>query len=242
MKEKNPIIISSIIVAIAIVIVGILISSAWRNSTSANQTITVTGSAKKEIVSDLGILRGSITASASTAIDAYRKLEAQKPVLLNYLAKYGFTKDMVKFFPAYSNPVFELYDGRQTNNIIAYNYNQRIQIQSNDVKKIAEISLDIASLIEKGVNFEVEQPEYYYTKLAQLKIEIQSEAAKDAMVRAKRIAESTDSDIGVLKNARMGVLQITPKNSNEISDYGMNDVSAIEKEITAVVNVSFEIR
>lgn len=242
MKEKNPIIISSIIVAIAIVIVGILISSAWRNSTSANQTITVTGSAKKEIVSDLGILRGSITASASTAIDAYRKLEAQKPVLLDYLAKYGFTKDMVKFFPAYSNPVFELYDGRQTNNIIAYNYNQRIQIQSNDVKKIAEISLDIASLIEKGVNFEVEQPEYYYTKLAQLKIEIQSEAAKDAMVRAKRIAESTDSDIGVLKNARMGVLQITPKNSNEISDYGMNDVSAIEKEITAVVNVSFEIR
>ncbi len=242
MKEKNPIILSSIIIAIAIVIVGILISSAWRNSTSANQTITVTGSAKKEIVSDLGILRGSITASASTAIDAYRKLEAQKPVLLNYLANYGFTKDMVKFFPAYSNPVFELYDGRQTNNIIAYNYNQRIQIQSNDVKKIAEISLDIASLIEKGVNFEVEQPEYYYTKLAQLKIEIQSEAAKDAMVRAKRIAQSTDSDIGVLKNARMGVLQITPKNSNEISDYGMNDVSAIEKEITAVVNVSFEIR
>jgi uncharacterized protein len=38
------------------------------------------------------------------------------------------------------------------------------------------------------------------------------------------------------------VLQITPKNSNQVSDYGMNDVSSIEKEITAVVNASFQIR
>jgi hypothetical protein len=40
----------------------------------------------------------------------------------------------------------------------------------------------------------------------------------------------------------MGVLQITPKNSNVISDYGMNDVTSIEKEITAVVSASFEIK
>jgi hypothetical protein len=40
----------------------------------------------------------------------------------------------------------------------------------------------------------------------------------------------------------MGVLQITPKFSNMISDYGINDLSSIEKEITAVVNASFEIK
>jgi len=37
-------------------------------------------------------------------------------------------------------------------------------------------------------------------------------------------------------------LQITPINSNMVSDYGMNDVSSIDKEITAVVNASFEIK
>jgi hypothetical protein len=58
-------------------------------------------------------------------------------------------------------------------------------------------------------------------------------------MRAKKIAEATGSKLGPIRDARMGVLQITPKNSTEISDYGMNDVGSIEKEITAVINASF---
>ena len=75
-----------------------------------------------------------------------------------------------------------------------------------------------------------------------MKIEIQAEAAKDALVRADRIADATDRSLGALRSARMGVLQITAKNSNEVSDYGMNDVSSIDKVITAVVSASFQIR
>jgi len=38
----------------------------------------------------------------------------------------------------------------------------------------------------------------------------------------------------------MGVFQITPINSNDVSDYGINDTSSIDKEIMAVVNCVFE--
>ena len=68
-----------------------------------------------------------------------------------------------------------------------------------------------------------------------------AEAAKDAKVRAEKVAESTGSSIGSVRTARMGVLQITPADSNEVSDSGMNDTSSLEKDITAVVNVGFEI-
>ena len=67
-------------------------------------------------------------------------------------------------------------------------------------------------------------------------------AEKDAMVRAERIAAATGRKLGPLSNARMGVLQITPKNSNTVSDYGVNDATSVEKEITAVVNASFQIK
>lgn len=40
---------------------------------------------------------------------------------------------------------------------------------------------------------------------------------------------------------QMGVFQITAVNSNEISDYGINDTSSIEKEITAV-DVEFSVK
>ena len=96
-----------------------------------------------------------------------------------------------------SYPIFEISpSGYQTSKVRAYTYSQRIEIKSNDVNKIKSISLEIPSLIEKGVSFNVEMPEYHYTKIADVKIEIQAEAAKDAMNRASRIALSTGRELG----------------------------------------------
>ncbi|MDF2540255.1 MAG: hypothetical protein K0S76_3276 [Herbinix sp.] len=58
---------------------------------------------------------------------------------------------------------------------------------------------------------------------------------------AEMIAENAGSKLGGLTYADMGVMQITPLYSNEISDYGISDTSSLEKEITAVVHCTFEI-
>jgi uncharacterized protein len=232
----------AIILAVGLLLSVVVFSYVWNASKSADQTITVTGSAKKDIVSDLGILRGTIAIEAPTADAAYRALKAQKPILLEYLSGQGFAEDKVNFFTVINNPVFDYNQDGSQGRLRGYSYSQRMEISSVDVEKIKRVSLDIASVIEKGVYFQVEPPEYHYTKLATLKVEIQSEAARDAKVRAERIVTATGRSLGPLHDARMGVLQITPKNSNQVSDYGMNDVSSIEKEITAVVNASFQIR
>lgn len=242
MLKNNPYLVPISVLSAALMICSIIMASTWRANAMKDQTITVTGSAKKEIVSDLGFLRGTITATAFTAQAAFQELNSQKPLLIEYLAGKGFPKDKISFFTINNYPVYEVSStGMQTSNIIGYNYSQRIEISSSDVQKIKDISLDISSLINKGVNFMVEMPEYHYTKIADLKIEIQAMAANDAMKRAEKIAAATDRNLGPLRTARMGVLQITPKFSNVISDYGVNDLSSIEKEIAAVVTASFEI-
>lgn len=242
MNNKNNLIVPFLILGLSIIIGVFIFVSAWKSNQRANQTITVTGSAKKEIISDLGFLRGSLTVQMTTPEYAFRELNNQKKILLAYLDKKGFPKEKVEFFTMNNYPVYEMGpQGYSTGRVIGYVYNQRMQISSEDVNKIKEISLDMASLVEQGLNFNVEMPEYHYTKLADLKIEIQAEAAKDAMIRAQKIAEATGRDLGPMRTARMGVLQITPKFSNVISDYGINDLSSIEKEIIGVVNASFEI-
>ncbi|MGH8472743.1 MAG: SIMPL domain-containing protein, partial [Gammaproteobacteria bacterium] len=85
-------------------------------------------------------------------------------------------------------------------------------------------------------------PEYLYTKLADLRVALIEDATRDAKARAEAIAKSTGSSVGTVRQARIGVFQITPRFSTEISDYGMNDVSAVEKEVTAVVHVTFALR
>ncbi|MBK7229729.1 MAG: SIMPL domain-containing protein [Ignavibacteriales bacterium] len=242
MEKNNHLFLPAVIIGVSFIIGVVFFTNAWKSSQSANQTISVTGSAKKEIVSDLGFLRGTISVQSSTSESAFAELNRQKPIVISYLERKGFPKDKIEFNTISSYAVYEMSDqGYQTGRINGYVYSQRIEIQSTDVNKIKELSLDITSLIERGVSFSVEQPEYHYTKIADLKIEIQAAAAKDAMIRAQKIAEATDRDLGPMRSARMGVLQITPKFSNAISDYGINDLSSIEKEIIGVVNASFEI-
>jgi hypothetical protein len=242
MEKNNNLFLPAVIIGISFIIGVVFFTKAWTANQKANQTISVTGSAKKEIVSDLGFLRGVISVQSLSSESAYAELNKQKPILIAYLNSKGFPKDKIEFFTINNYPVYQMSDqGYQTTKINGYVYSQKIEIQSNDVNKIKEISLDITSLIEKGVNFNVEQPEYHYTKMADLKIEIQAAAAKDAMIRAEKIAAATDRDLGPMRSAKMGVLQITPKFSNAISDYGINDLSSIEKEIIGVVNASFEI-
>ena len=242
MDNKNNNLIPFAILSAALIICSIIFVNTWRSNYSSNQTITVTGSAKKDIVSDLGILRGSISVEAPSAESAYQELKRQKPILISYLTSNGFPEKEIEFFTMNSFPIYEISpSGYQTSKVRSYTYSQRIEIKSNDVNKIKNISLEIPSLIEKGVSFNVEMPVYHYSKIADVKIEIQAEAAKDAMNRASRIALSTGRELGSMRSARMGVIQITPRFSNLISGYGVNDLSSIEKEITAVVNAAFEI-
>ena len=237
----NRLIIPALILGLAAVISTFIFAGTWRTVKSENQTINVTGSAKKTMVSDLGILRGTISASGNTASDAYRALQAQKPIIIEYIKSKGFPADKIDFQTINNYPIYNYSQNGQQMDVRSYNASQMIDIESGDVNLIKAISLEISSLVERGVNFQVNQPEYYYTKAGDIKIEIQAEAAKDAMIRGQRIAEATGRKLGTLKSARMGVLQITPENSNMTSDYGINDVSSIRKEITAVVSANFSI-
>ncbi|WP_299757354.1 SIMPL domain-containing protein [uncultured Pontibacter sp.] len=240
--NRNSLLLPFVVLGVSLVISAFLLSQIFRFRDQANQTINVTGSAKKEITSDLGILRSNIQAEAPTADAAYLLLQEQRPMVLQYLKEQGFDDSSVDLNTINLNPIYEVTEqGYSTNRVNRYIANQMIQVTSQDVQKIKSVSLDMTSLVSKGININVMSPEYYYTKLADLKVEIQADAAKDALQRAEKIAEATGSDLGAITNARMGVIQITPVNSNMISDYGINDASSIEKEITAVVSASFRL-
>ncbi|KAF0152940.1 MAG: hypothetical protein FD143_617 [Ignavibacteria bacterium] len=242
MENKKTFYIVAAILGASLIIAVLIFSLIWKSTKNADQTITVTGSAKKAIVSDLGIQRGTLQASSTDRKTAYQIVQDQLPSVISFLQSKGFTKEHIEVFGINGYPVFEVNaSGMQTAKILYYVYSQRFEVKANDIQKIKELSVSLSSLVEKGLDISTDMPEYLYTKIDDLKIAIQAEAAKNAMERAGKIAESTGRNLGPLRNARMGVIQITPRNSNMVSDYGTNDVSSIEKEITAVVSASFEI-
>ena len=68
------------------------------------------------------------------------------------------------------------------------------------------------------------------------------EATKNAKERAQSMVKSTGDKIGSLNSAKTGVFQIVPKESTDVSDYGINDTSSIQKKVVAVVSATFTVK
>ncbi|WP_077613424.1 SIMPL domain-containing protein [Clostridium sp. Marseille-P2415] len=238
---------SNIIVAV-ILVIGVITSSVILvngvvkvKSTTTN--ITVTGSAKQQITSDLIVWSGSFNAQSPDLQSAYSKLEVSRNKVSDYLVKQGIETDDFVFSSINTtvNYVMNEY-GDYTNEVDDYDLSQTVTISSGDIEKITEISRNATELLNEDVAFQSDSPQYFYTKLADLKVTMLAEATKDAKKRAEMIAENAGNKLGDLKYADMGVMQITPLYSNDIDDYGINDTSSLEKEITAVVHCQFEIK
>lgn len=210
-----------------------------RSRTQAN-TITVTGSAKKQIKSDYVTWKGSFSRQSGSLSEAYSKLQGDLVIVKDYLNKAGISeKDYtVSSVNTQVNYVM-LSNGYMSSQVDSYRLSQDIELRSGDIDGITKISRESTKLIQDGVQFQSNAPMYFYTKIADLKVDMLALATKDARSRAEKIAENAGAELMSLKTAKMGVFQITPINSNEVTDYGINDTSSIEKEIMSVVNCTF---
>lgn len=228
--------------AVALVLSSIIGAWAYTHAKKSDESVTVTGSAKKRIKSDLVIWRAGVSYQDPQLASAYKALSDNIPRVKQYILSKGVPEDQITVSSITSTTLHDKdSDGNESAKITGYSLRQEIQVRSGDVDKIERLAREATELINQGILLESGTPEYYYTKIADLKIEMLAEAAKDAKVRAQQIASSTGSTIGSVRSARMGVLQITAADSSEVSDSGMNDTSSLEKDITAVVNVSFAV-
>ena len=232
--------------AVALVLSSIIGSWAFIHVRKGDQTVTVTGSARKRIKSDLVIWKAAVAYQSPQLADAYKSLSQNVPRVKQYLISKGIPENQITISSISTRTLQATTRNEQgeevaTGEITGYTLKQELEVRSNDVDKVSRIAREATELINQGILLESMAPEYHYTKLGELKIEMLSEAAKDAKERARQIASSTGSDIGSVRSAKMGVMQITPADSNEVSDYGMNDTTALEKDITAVVNAQFAI-
>jgi hypothetical protein len=126
--------------------------------------------------------------------------------------------------------------------VAAYITEQIVKVKSAEIPKVEQASREATELIDRGLYVHSDAPLYIYTKLAELKVKMLAEASADAKLRAEQIANNTGARLGGLLNARMGVLQVNPEFSSEVSWDGNNDKTTLEKDVLAIVTASFGVR
>jgi hypothetical protein len=209
----------------------------------SNQTIMVKGCSERLIDSDLITWSAGLSAQAVTTAEAYGKLKKDLAVLKDYLRRQGIPDSDVTVSSISTSTLFSRDErGRYTDTITGYRLSQSVWIRSNDLGTITRVSRECTDLIEQGVEINSSSPQYLYTKTSELKIEMLGNAARDARKRAEQLAKDGGGKVGALRSVSQGVFQITPADSTEVSNYGINDTSSWKKKITAVVTVRYSIR
>ncbi len=233
---------TSIILGIFLIIGVSIISFSLYQIKAADNSLSVTGSAKQSVTADSVKWNSSFsrTVYSSNLKIGYSQMKADEAIVLKFLKDSGITDAELTISPVSMQEQYNYDKGVGTPT--EYSLIQNVTVQSSDIAKIQTISKNIQTIIDQGVIFSAYSPEYYYTKLPEMRVTLLPEAMKDAQARAESIAKSTGKKVGTLKSASMGVVQVMQPNSIDISDYGNYDTSTVEKQIMITVKASFSLK
>ena len=232
MLERLSLLVGLALLAIAFVIGSIFIGHGIRDK-NRNDVISVTGSAKKRIQSDYVVWSLFVTSEQPAAEDAARELSAWTTKIRSFLTGAGIETSELSMDPISTETVSR--KGR----VSSFRLTRGFEIRSPRVAAVTDVADRSAELLAQGIPLQADPLQYVYTKLPTLRQQLLAQATRDARARAKVIVEATGSHLGKLRRVSVGVFQITSPNSTEVEDYGVYDTSTLQKDVTAVVNVTF---
>ena len=233
-RDRVPFLGGLALIAIAFVIGSIAIGHGIRYR-NQNNVIVVTGSAKKRIVSDYVIWNLSVTSQQASASDAAKELAGWTSAIRSFLNREGVQPSELSVQPISTEAV-----SRQ-GHVTGYRLTRIFEVRSARVKEITSVADHSSQLLGQGLPLSADPPQYVYTRLPTLRPQLLAEATTDAQTRARVIVKATGAHLGKLRGVDVGVFQVTSPNSTQVEDYGVYDTSTVEKDVTAVVNVTFAV-
>jgi len=227
--------------AAGLIISSMQVTRAWLHIADS-QVVTVTGAARQDVISNQAIWTAVYSVEADTMQEAQQKLAEYAKKVGVFFKLHQVTNAEISAITIqrlkpqagqndFSDPA--------TKKTIGYHLQQSVRLESEDVSNLVKLEQQSVELVTQGVELDDQGIQFNYTKSAEAKIEMLAEATKDARQRAEQIASQGGRKIRALKTAKMGVFQITPRNSNETSAEGMNDTGSKDKTIRAVVTAIF---
>ncbi len=240
---KSTTVIVSIIAAMAIIVAALVLGNAFKYKYNVSNTINVTGNAKKDFDSDIVKWSASYSRKSTNLSEASEQLKQDREMVKNFLIQKGIKEneivlDDVSIIRDFSYHTDER--GNSYNTFTGYSLNQTVSVESKDLDKVDNASREISALISQGVELASNAPNYYYSKLEDLKLSLIAEASQNAKARAENIAKESGSSLGALRKADLGVFQITGQNNNEDFSYGgVFNTTSRAKTANITVKVSY---
>jgi hypothetical protein len=238
-SKLNSIVLASLVLGVSLLIGTFIVSQSIISAKKLNDTLTVSGSAKMKVVSDSAKWHAQFSRNVllSDIKNGYALMKNDETLVNKFLVASGLKAEEINISAVTMNQIYK----QNSNDPLEYTLQQSVEISSPNVAMITKLSKNIQPIIDQGVIFSTQQVEYFTGQLPALRVSLLSDAIKDAKDRAGKIAESSGKNVGAIQSAAMGVVQVMPVNSVDISDYGNYDTSTIDKEVMVTVKTIFRL-
>lgn len=236
-----------VIMGIAIILTAFILGAAFKNRNVNLDSISVVGLGTRDFESDELSWSGKYSAKSMEAKDAYNMINEDREKVKTFFISKGFKPTEfafggVSFEKTFRTLTTEAKDGNTKSEQVfdGYTATQSISFSSHKdpalMKKIENVVDQTSELINSGIEFDADRAQYTYSDLPSLKHNLIEKASQDAKERAQKIVKTADGSLGKLKDASMGVFQITGKGVIEEDSYGGNN-DTYSKNKTARITV-----
>jgi uncharacterized protein len=234
---------SVILACVTVLITTTILVLAYHNRHRADDLLIVTGMAAQEFDSDLIVWRGSFERTDMDLHAADVLLRRDTELVKEFIKKQGMkVEDFV--FSAVS--IEKIYDdvvdpkGYRKRIFLGHRLRKEMKIESKNIATVEQFSRVVTDLLESRIEFTSGAPEYYYTQLGKLKLEMVAAATKDGRSRAEKIIENAAGKLGGLRYSSVGVFQITAPNTNTNPSWsGQFDTSSFKKVAAVTIKLQF---
>ena len=207
-------IISSAIVALGLVLLGLALKSGIDRFSDRERVVTVRGLCEKEVQANK-VTWPIVTKEVGNSLpDIYRVIESNNKAIMSFLTDNGLSENEISVNPP------QVYDAAaerygRSDNPYRYQVTNVIVVTSDKVDLVRKLIDKQTDLLRQGIaivagdyNY---QTTYEYTDLNSVKPEMIAEATSNAREAADKFAQDSDSKLGKIKTASQGQFSINDR-------------------------------
>lgn len=211
---KSSSILSSAIIAVAIVVLGFSLSSALKHFADKDRVVAVRGLCEKEVQANKVTWPIVTKYAGNDLIALYNQIETNNATIVDFLTANGITSEEISLnAPEVYDQASDRYNS--SNVRLRYSVTNVIVVTSDKIDAVRGLINRQTELMRKGIavvagdyNYQIT---YEYTKLNDIKPEMIAEATANAREAAAKFAQDSRSELGKISSASQGQFSISDR-------------------------------
>jgi len=250
--ESRPLFFSLIILAICLLlglaVGGYFIGKGAARFKSDTRTVTVKGLVEKEVKADQAVWTLHFRRASDDLKDAHTKISADREAAISFLVKQGFKEEEIGRQPTQTiDKLAREYGQSQAGERLRYIVTSSLLVKTTNVDLVTKSLGATEELLKSGIvldgGFEggAANPRYVVSTFNELRPQLLAEATKNARATAQQFASDSGSQVGKIRSANQGIIQIFGTDGNDESA-PYSRTSTPTKKIRVVSTFEFELK